>query len=247
MKRFRGYLRAVGAVVAVFVCSSGAADLVIDDFTQGPLDLEAASGERDSSVQDGLNVLGGVRETRLGAGSGGSGSLTIATPPDDATGSLAFSSTPTSVGLVPSFGLQYDGNPDGNSSTANGQLGNVDLTEGGNDRLQLRFLSEPEVGSFSFLITNAATEQGYIEIDFDGRLIYEILYTDITNEFGGGPVDYSDVVAFSFGIIVNGSVDATQVVILRDIRAIPEPSSALLLSAFGLGLLLRRRRSRSSV
>ncbi|MEM6507792.1 MAG: hypothetical protein AAF711_20340 [Planctomycetota bacterium] len=243
MKYFRESWQIAGSTVFSSLCAftCWASPLVIDDFTQGPLDLMVLVNSNDSSDQAGLNVLGGLRETHVRNSDSSSSTLAIVTPSDDAMGGLTFTATPLTAGFYSSagFSLQYDGNPNG--SLSNGQLGNVDLTEGENDRLKVRFSSEPEVGSFSFLIADAANDQGFIKVNFDGSLVYEILYSDIIAEFSTEPADYSDVIAFSFWVDISGDFDVPQVVGLRYIRAVPEPGSASLLSAFGFGVLCGRR------
>jgi len=240
---YRPFTIVIALLFFCFTAIAVRAEVLIDDFGDGPITLDRELGEsRITAEQSGLStdsVIGGSRAFSLRAGdrnSGATGGVTVEIDPE--TQSFNYTTDPgiTAVNFAVTYGSLDE------------PLG-ADLTIGGADRLRFEFASAAFFGY---------NNKGYFDIgvrtvnddhDFWGGGAYvgvpssdSPFYVDVPfselQAYQPYALDFSRVISFYFGS-ANGNIPGNFV--LDRIVAVPEPN-AVLLGCLGVLLLAWRRR-----
>jgi len=228
-------MRKLSIRVAILICtlnsllsSKAHSEIIIDNFNQGAIDVLGTDDLVDDSVSglDTSQTLGGSRSVAIPAGTsltvldGGVPGLEVTVPAQD-LGFFTFSYGGGFSG--PAFDVDFN---------ANYQIG-----------FEIVFDRAPVGGTLS-LVVNATNGQFFSpDISLAGAGSYQILYSDIIDEFGPDVVDLDLATGISFGVFdlpVSGTDTVVSVTSVQTFAAVPEPSSLALLGLAGIAIAIRR-------
>lgn len=236
MNRLFAILGVTGLMVSGLANQGHAAAVVIDDFTQGTVDLSIRFGNAPNpatSTQAVANVLGGERQATLLQLPGGLTSSLIINPPEGkaAYGNLMAESVAT---------LTYDG-------AGNVGLDETDLTGGGtNEALVARLLAADAGVVLKYTLTDVM-DNAFTQTMVTAGAVTNFNVYFALNAFLG--VDVTKIKSVVFSIEGGpGEVDAdARFNFLGAVSAVPEPSTLAMFAFGGLGLIVAARRRRQVV
>ena len=214
--------------LSLMMASADASVIVVDDFDDGTIDLEANSVIRSATLLDQAtaSAIGGFRDTGVQLVSEFLSARAQANP---IPGVIAFSSASASTGV---FELIYDGFDFGG-------LGGVDLTDAGsNKQILVDFTSADHGAELSVELrdTDGNFFIGQIELTEDPGLVGFKL-----SDFTGVDTTSIDAIA----VVVHGDPEGDYV-IDAIYAAIPEPSTIMIWSLMAVGMAFYVRRNRAS-
>ena len=214
------------ALSSTLFTSAKASVVMIDDFRDGNVDLTAnATTPSSSSNEATTSSIGGFRETVITYETG-----PLAVRANTAMEMISFSSDTQTAG---DFNLSYDANGSGlNADLTNGGINHtlfVDLIladAGSNLTVTLQSIDDATSAVNSYSITESLTGPGLAEFKLNGFL-------------GIDPTDIEAILVDIEGA-ANGDYAIDQIY-----AGVPEPSSMIIWSMFGIGLVaFYRRRAR---
>lgn len=210
------------------------ADIVIDNFNQGSVDILVNNGSQTASDTDGglstTNVIGGERYSFLQWQTGTDNTtLKINTSGDDLE-KASYGSQPGNDGY---YYLIY----------GNGSALNADLTQGGtNNRFGLRFLFSDVVGTTTVsIVTDGVGTSTLSHANPLGGTMDEWVYFDYSDFSGSADFDDVDKITLT----INGTTGADITLDHFSTTFIPEPTTLALMGMVGTVIVLLRRNRRT--
>jgi hypothetical protein len=234
------------SLVALSAGVSNAAFIVIDDFQSQVANLAVQGAASTSGVFDQVagTILGGERDVFFT-----STAVSIAGNNDRSTLDIDEGIVFTNNSAASShFIITWDGddniaNTSVSHSSNNAQgLGGVDLTDGGLNgsfSLLVDSVFSPSSNIAVITVTDSSNTTSSLGVTLANLLNTTVDYRFNFNFFTG--IDFTSITSISLQIDSSSGVDTD--ISISSLTAVPEPTSALLLSFAGLGFLARRKRN----
>jgi hypothetical protein len=217
------------AIAGMLLSREGVATIVIDDFTNGAVNLDASQGmpplsDTDSSL---VGTIGGQRRTTITRDAASQFGMSVHADLNPPTGAMAFTADSGAYGT---YELYYDG--------GTGNIGNIDLTAGGAFAFEITFLIADQAGQVRINVSDGATTaSSATSIASSGSQILVMPFTAFTNQSALLSAD-------RINVIISGSSAVSGDYSIDLIQIVPEPSS-LILALIAL-LSISRKLSRES-